>query len=225
MDFKAVIFDFDGTLADSLQAALRIGNRLAPEYGYRPVQPGEIEALRRLPYRKVAAHIGLAWHKIPRVATRIRSELSHRLEEVQPFAGLPGVLSELRARKFRLGILSSNARKNVERFLDAHELDDFEFISTASSVWGKQRRLKALLKSRQLEANEVVYVGDEVRDIEATKALDVHVIAVAWGYTAREHLAAHRPDHLIDRPEELLEILGGNAAEGGAQRLVQDRLG
>jgi phosphoglycolate phosphatase len=220
MDFKAVIFDFDGTIADSLHAALRIGNRLAPEYGYRPVQAGEIEALRRLPYRKVAAHIGLAWHKIPRVATRIRSELSHRLEEVQPIAGLPGVLSELRARDFRLGILSSNSRSNVQRFLDAHGLDDFEFVSTASSVWGKQRRLRAVLKSRGLAASDVVYVGDEVRDIEATKALGVRVIAVTWGYTAREYLAAHEPDHLIDRPEELLQILPGNDA-GGAQRVQQ----
>jgi phosphoglycolate phosphatase len=224
MDFKAVIFDFDGTIADSLHAALRIGNRLAPEYGYRPVQAGEIEALRRLPYRKVAAHIGLAWHKIPRVATRIRSELSSRLEEVQPIAGLPGVLSELRARGFRLGILSSNSRSNVQRFLDAHGLDDFEFISTASSVWGKQRRLRAVLKSRGLAASDVVYVGDEVRDIEATKALGVRVIAVTWGYTAREHLAAHGPDHLVDRPDELLQILRGNNT-GGAQELVQHQVG
>jgi phosphoglycolate phosphatase len=224
MDFKAVIFDFDGTIADSLHAALRIGNRLAPEYGYRPVQPGEIETLRRMPYRKIAAHIGIAWHKIPRVATRVRSELSSRLEEVQPIAGLPRVLSELRARNFRLGILSSNARSNVQRFLDAHELDDFEFINTASSVWGKQRRLKAVLKSRQLAARDVVYVGDEVRDIEATKALGVRVIAVAWGYTAREYLAAHEPDHLIDRPEELLQILRGNN-QGGSEELVQRQLG
>ena len=224
MDFKVVLFDFDGTLADSFRAALQIGNRLAPEYGYRPVQPGEIEQLRRLPYRDVAAHIGLAWHKIPRVATRVRSELAAKLEEVQPIKGLREVLRELRARNFRLGILSSNTRDNIKRFLDAHELDEFDFITTSSSVWGKERRLKALLKSQRLSTTEVVYVGDEVRDIEATKALAVRVIAVAWGYTAREFLAAHEPDHLIDRPEELLQILPERRAMG-LQECVQSPVG
>jgi phosphoglycolate phosphatase len=207
MDFKVVLFDFDGTLADSLRAALEIGNRLAPEYGYRPVQSSEIETLRRLPYREVAAHIGIAWHKIPRVATRMRNELADHLEEVQPVSGLRDVLQELRARDFRLGILSSNSRANIKRFLDAHGLDEFEFITTSSSVWGKERRLRSLLKSRGLSAAEVIYVGDEVRDIKATKALAMRIVAVAWGYTAREFLAAHEPDHLIDRPEELLQIL------------------
>lgn len=224
MEFKVVIFDFDGTLADSFRAALQIGNRLAPEYGYRPVQPSEIETLRRLPYRDVAAHIGLAWHKIPRVATRVRSELSERLEEVQPVKGLRDVLCELRARNFRLGILSSNTRNNIKRFLDSHGLDEFDFITTSSSVWGKERRLKALLKSRKLSTTEVVYVGDEVRDIEATKALAVRVIAVAWGYTAREFLAAHEPDHLIDRPEELLQILPERSARA-SQEYVQSPVG
>lgn len=212
MDFRVVIFDFDGTIADSFQAALQIGNSLAPEYGYRPVRQDEIETLRRLPYREVAGHIGLAWHKIPRVAARVRSELHRRIEEVQPIEGLRDVLCELRARGFGLGILSSNSRANIERFLKAHGLDAFDFITTSSSVWGKERRLRVLLKNQRLSTSDVIYVGDEVRDIEATQALAVRVIAVAWGYTARDFLAAHEPDHLVDRPEELLSILRERSA-------------
>jgi phosphoglycolate phosphatase len=189
------------------------------------VQPNEIETLRQLPYRDVAAHIGLAWHKIPRVASRIRNELADRLEEVQPVSGLREVLRELRARDFRLGILSSNSRPNIQRFLAAHRLDqEFEFITTSSSVWGKERRLRALLKSRGLTTAEVIYVGDEIRDIEATKALAMRIVAVAWGYTARAFLAAHEPDHLIDRPEELLQILRERNASG-RQESVQGPVG
>jgi phosphoglycolate phosphatase len=146
------------------------------------------------------------------VAVRIHQEMGARLGELEPIAGLPSVLSELRARGFSLGILTSNTRSNVEQFLAAHALDRFDFIGAAVHIWGKQRSLKSLLKSRELATHEVVYVGDEVRDIEATRALTVPMIAVGWGFTTSSHLAAHKPDHLIDRPEQLLEILKAPAA-------------
>jgi phosphoglycolate phosphatase len=211
---KAVIFDFDGTIADSFEATLRIGNRLAAEYDYRPVAREDVERLRGCSYREIAAHLGIAWHRIPRVAVRIHREMSERLGELEPIVGLPAVLAELRGRGFTLGILTSNSRSNVERFLAAHKLDGFDFIGAAVNIWGKQRSLKNLLKARRLAAHEVVYVGDEVRDIEATRALTVPMIAVGWGYTTTQYLAAHQPDHLIDRPEQLLEILIQSAGHG-----------
>jgi phosphoglycolate phosphatase len=204
---KVVIFDFDGTIADSFQTTLRIGNRLASEYSYRPVQDHEVERLRGCSYREIAAHIGLSWHKIPSLALRLHREMSASIAELQPIAGLTAVLSELRARGFGLGILTTNSRDNVQRFLDANRLSDFDFIGAASNPWGKQRSLKALLRARRLAPHEVVYVGDEVRDIEATRALTVPMIAVGWGFTTPTYLAAHQPDHLIERPEQLLEIL------------------
>lgn len=204
---KAVIFDFDGTIADSFQATLRIGNQLAAEYAFRPVHEHDIERLRGSSYREIAAHIGIPWHRIPRVAMRIHREMSAQVSQLQPIAGLPAVLSELRNRGFTLGILTSNSRANVQQFLEAHALGGFDFIGAAVNLWGKQRSLKALLRARKLAHEDVVYVGDEVRDIEATRALTVPMIAVGWGFTTSAYLAAHRPDHLIERPEELLEIL------------------
>jgi phosphoglycolate phosphatase len=214
MTLSTVIFDFDGTVANSFEATLRIANALAPEFGYRPAQLDEIEALRAASYRSVASQLGVAWHKIPLIAGRIRKELSRTIADMDTFEGLPQVLSQLRERGLQLGILTSNARPNVERFLAARGLDQFDFISTSASVWGKQRRLKALMRSRQLTAREVAYVGDEVRDIAATKPLNVCMIAVAWGYTAHGQLAAHEPDHLIGAPAQLLDILRFGALLG-----------
>jgi phosphoglycolate phosphatase len=106
----------------------------------------------------------------------------------------------------QLGILTSNDRANVERFLAARDLQHFDFISTSASVWGKARRLTSLLRSRGLGVDEVAYVGDEVRDIEATKPLGIRIIAVAWDYTASSLLTAHEPDYLAAAPSELLDI-------------------
>jgi HAD superfamily hydrolase (TIGR01549 family) len=206
MTLRTLIFDFDGTLANSLEATLRVANELAPEFGYRPAEPHEIEALRGASYRSIAAQLGIAWHKIPLIATRIRKELASKVSEMATFEGLPQVLNELRSRGLQLGVLTSNDVRNVEVFFAARGLTGFDFITSSSSVWGKERRLKALLRSRRLGAHEVAYVGDEVRDIEATKPLGVSMIAVSWGYTSKAFLAAHAPDFIVDTPGELLEL-------------------
>lgn len=203
---STLIFDFDGTLVNSLDATLRLANALAPEFGYRAAEPHEIEALRSSSYRTIAAQLGIKWHKIPLIAARIRRELSSSIAEMGTFEGLPQALKELRSRGLRFGILTSNDRQNVQRFLKARGLTDFDFVASSASVWGKQRRLKALLRKHGLSASEVAYVGDEVRDIEATKAVGMCMIAVGWGYASEALLAAHAPDHLVRSPAELLTI-------------------
>lgn len=206
MTLSTLIFDFDGTLVNSLEPTLRLANALAPEFGYRAAQPHEIEALRCSSYRSIAAQLGIKWHKIPLIAARIRRELSSTVAQMGTFEGLPEALEELRSRGLRFGVLTSNDRENVQRFLAAQKLPDFDFISTSASVWGKQHRLKTLLRRRGLSTAEVAYVGDEVRDIEATKALGICMIAVGWGYATAAHLAAHGPDHLVRTPADLLSL-------------------
>lgn len=206
MTLSTLIFDFDGTLANSFDATLRVANALAPEFGYRPAEAHEIEALRSASYRSVAAHLGVAWHKIPMIATRIRKELAGMVSEMATFEGMPEVLAELRRRGLQLGILTSNDVRNVERFLAARGLTHFDFVTSSSSVWGKERRLKALLRRHRLTASQVAYVGDEIRDIEATKPLGIRMIAVGWGYTAKAFLAEHAPDFVVDTPFDLLKI-------------------
>jgi phosphoglycolate phosphatase len=208
MTLNTLIFDFDGTLVNSLDATLRVANALAPEFGYRPAQPHEIEALRGSSYRGIAEELGIAWHKIPLIAARIRRELRSTVSSMPTFDGLPHVLAELHRRGVNLGILTSNERGNVERFLAARGLEYFDFITESASVWGKERRLRSLLRKHGLEREHVAYVGDEVRDIEATKPIGIRMIAVGWGYTTQSRLAAHAPDHLVNSPEELLTIPG-----------------
>jgi phosphoglycolate phosphatase-like HAD superfamily hydrolase len=63
------------------------------------------------------------------------------------------------------------------------------------------------LRKESLNPEEVVYVGDETRDIEAAKKSQIKVIAVTWGFNSKQVLAAQNPDFLIDRPEELIKVI------------------
>lgn len=203
---KTIIFDFDGTLVDTFASIFEIANRIAPEFGYRPVMADEIDTLRRWPYRKISSHLGVAWHKLPAIAARIRTELSGQLEHLPLVPGVAYVLSKLQAQGLELGILTSNARENVERFLVARGIEEFAFVDCSSSLWGKRHRLKSLLERQGRTVDEVAYVGDEVRDIEAAQALGIVMVAVTWGFTHPELLAAHAPSHLVEHPLDLLDV-------------------
>jgi phosphoglycolate phosphatase len=207
MSSQAVIFDFDGTIADTFAAVIETLNELAPEFGYRTAAPAELPALRALGLRQLAEHMGLAWHKLPRLVSRVRTRMAHKMVEVAPCAGMPEALGALRERGLTLGVLTSNTRENVAAFLSAHPELHFDFVSTGSGLFSKHRRLARVLRRQALAADRACYVGDEVRDIEAARALDMRVIAVGWGYAAPQLLAASRPDHLILEPGELLALV------------------
>ena len=84
--------------------------------------------------------------------------------------------------------------------------DTFTFIYSGST-FGKHKVINKWLRIENINPEKVVYVGDEVRDIDAAKKTGIKVIAVGWGFNSQEALAAQNPDFLIERPQELIEIM------------------
>lgn len=205
---RTLVFDFDGTIADSFSTTLAIANRLARIYGYRPLSDEDANYLRGRSYREAAEHMGLSWHKLPLIAHHVRRDMRASAGQLQMFEGMLPVLDELR-RSYTLGILSSNSRENIESFTAAHGLKHFKFIHSASNIWGKARGIRALIRRHRLRQEEVVYVGDEVRDVEACQDVPVKVIAVGWGYTHPQRLSLSQPDRLIHHPDELPNAIAG----------------
>ncbi len=199
---RAAIFDFDGTIADTFEEVVRVLNGLAPEFGFRVADQDEVALLRNLSPAEVAKRLGVPWRKIPVIVTRARREMSHRMSKVQPFAGIPEALAELRAHGLQVGLLTSNNRTNVELFLAQHPIA-FDFTSTGSGLWSKHRRLAKLLRQQGIAREHVAYVGDEVRDIDAARTIGVHAVSVAWGFTSPQLLAAQQPARVVARVSEL----------------------
>jgi len=96
----------------------------------------------------------------------------------------------------------------VTEFLKANDLDNlFDFIYSGVTIFGKTTIINNVLKQQQIKLQEVIYVGDETRDIEASKKANIKVIAVTWGFNSPEVLARQNPDFLVHQPSELLEII------------------
>lgn len=207
---KLILFDFDGTVADTLEVSHGILNDLAVEFRFRPLPREELEMARAMGTREFIRHLGISNWRVPRIAKRGLQLLHERIESVNPIAGMPEVLSELHGRGHRIGILTSNSENNVSAFLSRHNLPYFHFIRTSSKLFGKGRQMKKILKEEKVPPSHALYVGDETRDIEAAKETGLRMAAVAWGYNSASTLGAMDPDHLIHTPSELL-LLGGGA--------------
>lgn len=202
-----LIFDFDGTIADTLSAIVEITNRLAPEFGYRPTSPDRLKSLKHLNPDQLIQQSEIALFKIPFLLRRVKAELSAQISSIALFPGMAEALIDLRNQGHVLGIATSNSAANVEQFLQQHQIQDvFHFIHTGISILGKGKILKRLLVQYQLEAKHVLYVGDEIRDIEAAHTTGIWVAAVTWGFNSGDALMMKRPDFLIETPHMLINI-------------------
>jgi len=207
MAYRTFIFDFDGTLADTLEESRLIYNRMAPDYSLREVAAEELQHLRHLSLKELLVHLGIPKRRVPVLIGRGTAMMRGNISKLQLISGMAEVLPVLRQNVKSFGILTSNATANVDLFLRAHGLRDlFDFISSTSKLTGKAKHLRAIRKTFSLQAEEMVYVGDEIRDIKASKKAGIHVAGVTWGFNSRESLAAEYPEHLLDHPTEFLNL-------------------
>ncbi|MEG4278282.1 HAD-IA family hydrolase [Microcoleus sp. MON1_C1] len=204
---KVIIFDFDGTLADTIDILLSITNRLSVELGFKSATKEQIAQLSNLTSWQLLQYSGISIFKFPLLIRMLKAELRSEIPNIKLFPGIKEVLLALTKLGFQLGIITSNSRENVLASLETNGLQDtFTFIYSGST-FGKHKVINSWLKTEHINPQQVVYVGDEIRDIEAARKTGIKVIAVAWGFNSQEALAAHNPDFLIKRPQELIEIM------------------
>ncbi len=203
---KILIFDFDGTIADSHSYIIKIANQLAPEFKYNLISSEETNALRNKSSKEIIQHLEVPLMKIPSILTRAKKEFYKGLDTLKPFDGIKETLLQLKESNRSMGILSSNSSENVNQFLENHDLKLFDFIHTTSKVWTKNTSLKKLVQKKGYLLEDILYIGDEIRDIVAANKLGIDIIAVGWGYNSEAALSKHNPSHLAQTPEELLEL-------------------
>jgi phosphoglycolate phosphatase len=200
------VFDFDGTLADSLGVIVSITNDLAPDFGYVPTDLEQLDHLKGLNARQLIQRSEISVFKIPALLRRLRQELQGRVTTIPPFEGVPALLANLKP-DHTLAIATSNVPSNVRAFLAAHQLEDyFVDVVGGGTLFGKGRLVRRLMQRQGWQPGQMIYVGDEVRDIEAARFAGMRVAAVTWGFNHRDLLTAAQPDWLIDEPMALLAI-------------------
>jgi phosphoglycolate phosphatase len=202
-----LIFDFDGTIADSFPAVVKITNTYARENNIKPLTEQNIDVLRKQGTKALIDSLNIPMYKLPFLIGNILNNLGKEIRTVNPCLGVKDVLEKLHSQGYRLGIVTSNYEKNVQAFLEHNNLELFDFIYSGKSLFGKHIVLKNLLREHKLDASKTVYIGDEIRDIEAARKSGIKIVSVAWGYNDSALLAKHSPDFLCSSTEDLFVSL------------------
>jgi phosphoglycolate phosphatase len=205
--YPLVIFDFDGTLVDSLAHSIEVFQRIAPQFKLK--LDLTLETARTTPTRQLFKQMGVSFWKLPRLIRTFQEEASQDAERLALFAGISPTIQSLAARGTRLGILSSNREDAIRRCLRTHNLEQqFAFVVGYPKLFGKAKALRRIIKAERVERSQLLYVGDETRDIEAARKAKIASAAATWGFHAESLLATAQPTYLVRKPEELLAIRG-----------------
>jgi len=204
---KVVIFDFDGTLANSFPPMVKILKKRVKEMGYAKLTSKQIDVMRSMRPLDIIKHFKFPIWKVPGLIRTVREDLFKQIDQIKLFSGIRKLIDELGKRNLRYGILTSNSIKAVDSFLKYHNLRGFEFIESETNIFKKSKHLTKIIKKYSFNKKDVIYVGDEVRDIIASQEAGIDVIAVTWGYNKNEILKQNNPTFIADKPEEILKFI------------------
>ncbi|HAE60854.1 MAG TPA: phosphoglycolate phosphatase [Eubacteriaceae bacterium] len=207
MAFQCVIFDFDGTLADTEERALHIYNSLAEKYSYKSITRDELHKIKHLNIKEIIETVEIPLKKLPKIIKHGQKLLKNEMNSIKPFDDkLDEILLQLKKRVKYIGIITSNSNRNVKAFMKNQNIDSFDFIES-SPLMSKEIKINATARKYSIPKSDILYVGDESRDIAACKRAGVKCAAVTWGYNYPEALLKENPDYMIDDLSSLIEIV------------------
>ena len=216
MKYKAVLFDLDGTLLDTIEDLADSMNRTLKRLGFPPRTVGECKYLVGDGVEAFARRSLPEAHRdaptIAKCIAGIREEYSKRwAEKTHPYKGIPELLDALTQRGVRMTVLS-NKPHDFTRLMVAELLPHWQF----DLVWGegpdtprKPDPGGAIAMARKLgiESGEFLYVGDTNTDMQTANAAGMYAVGALWGFRTAEELLANGAKVLVESPLDLLDLL------------------
>lgn len=225
MHFRAVLFDLDGTLLDTLEDIARTMNSVFGRRGYPPFSLAECrlmvgEGMEVLVRRAILARRAdrpadegedQGEAKVAAIVREYRAEYESAWRaNSRPYPGIPGLLEGLQARGVRTAVLSNKSHPFTEDM--TRELLPFDFDAVRGAVSGvpyKPDPAAALAISSEMgiPPAEFIFVGDTSIDMATARAAGMFPAGVLWGFRDAEELASSGAAVLLASPADLLKVL------------------
>jgi phosphoglycolate phosphatase len=201
--YKTIIFDFDGTIADSEQTVDKILEGLAERYKFDNLSPKEFKHKAGLPLLKKVRMLFF----VRKVELEFKKLYGENISSIKAFDNMINILTRLHGAGYQLAVISSNTRPNIEKFLRLNGVSLDIPVLGSKGLFGKHKAIRAFIESSLCTSRDVLYVGDEIRDIKACKKAGVDIAFVKWGLDGDEDVGYLKPEYCVSTPEELGNIL------------------
>jgi len=204
---RAVIFDFDGTIADSFDYVLDFLKAEAHDTtAYTAAQKA---GLRQMSMKRMALRLGVPLWRLPLLYFRGRRVMRQHMEDVLPFQGMEAVVKGLHTEGYVLFIVSSNSTKNIRHFLRRNGWSAyFKAVRGGAGLAGKTSLIRQLLLRHRLPKTATWYVGDETSDVVAAARAGIRCLAVSWGFADPAKLREVGPEAFAEHPAQIMELIG-----------------
>ncbi|OIJ11085.1 HAD family hydrolase [Anaerobacillus alkalilacustris] len=201
---KYIIFDFDGTLVDSKDIAISVINQLAVKYNYEKLSQEKIKELRKVSIKERCKTLGFPLYKIPFAVIEFLALYKKFTHQLKLFPGIKDMLEKLVGSGYRLAVISSNAEETIREFFKNKGIYSIDEVYCSNNVFGKAQVIKRFLKKHKLHQSEVLYIGDELRDIVACRQVSIKIIWVNWGFDSIEVINKVSPDYVASTPNDII---------------------
>lgn len=214
---KAVLFDLDGTLVDTHGLILQCYEYATQTHLQQPMRQELWQQLVGLPldqmFEALCLHYGTPMTPalMDMLKQTYRAHMHTHADDIRAFPGILEMLTVLRSRGLRLAVVTTKNRPMALRHLETSELTDFFEVIVAGDDMKKMKPdpepfLRAL-ELLELRAEDAAHIGDSQHDITGAKAAGIYAIAALWGADNRATLLAAAPDHIINDPFEISNII------------------
>jgi phosphoglycolate phosphatase len=207
--YKHIIFDFDGTLVDSIAAMIETFNDSADKFGFNRLNQNDYKLFNNSSLKQKFKILGVPYYRmffLGQIGNELKYKYKKHLCSIDFFDGMMELLLKLKALGVTISIITSNSADNIAEFMNVKGVNIIDDIQSSNGFYGKSRTLKKYLHKHQLQNHEIVYVGDELRDIKACKKSNIDIISVTWGLDSQELLKSANPKYIITKPTQILDL-------------------
>lgn len=211
--YDLIVFDFDGTLADSLPWFRTALADVLDFHGLPPVCEDKAESLRGLSPKAIMDELKIPAWKIPFIATDVRKRAAANLDQISLFDGIDEMLNALAKADIKIAMVSSNGEAAVREVLGPDNAALVSQFACGAALFGKAQVFRKVMKKAKSSPERTLCVGDEVRDIDAAREAGCACAAVTWGFATPDILQASQPDYIFDAISEITECARKKASQ------------
>lgn len=190
---------FDGTIANSRDIVNEMLSELALKHNLGQITPKEIKHRSELSLMKKNKFLLF----IRKVDAEFKDLYCDNVQRILPVNGMIDTLKQLNQMGIGISIISSNRKGNIELFLQTNGISFLTNIISVKGLFGKHKAIKRF-KTESADIGPMLYIGDEIRDIEACEKANADIVFVTWGLNGNEDIRNLKTRYIIKEPQDLI---------------------
>lgn len=205
---KLVVFDFDGTIVDSLEESYRITEKLFNIFNIN-IEWKNIREYKRVKDKQLV-HI-VKKHNIKRLKLLLFLTIAYNffMKEYEPkiIKGIDRIIKKLKKKNVYVAINSSNFKRVIKKVLKKYNLLQYFDAIESFQLESKIDKMKKLIKKFKVKEEDVIFITDTINDIKEMENTNIITIGVTWGFDYLKELKKARPNYICKTVKELDKVL------------------